>query len=52
MTWDKPLAETCPKCGKTLFRELRRGGKIHCLNEGCGYERLPEKKKSEEKAEE
>lgn len=52
MTWDKPLAETCPKCGKTLFRELRRGGKIHCLNDGCGYERIPEKKKSEEKAEE
>ncbi len=37
MTWDKPLAEICPKCGKSLFKENRRGGKTHCLNEGCGY---------------
>lgn len=44
MTWDKPLAETCPKCGKTLFREMRRGGKIHCLQDGCGFEKQPEKK--------
>ena len=44
MTWDKPLADICPKCGKTLFRETRRGGKIHCLGEGCGYETEGKKK--------
>ena len=44
MTWDKPLAETCPGCGGTLYRELRRGGKIHCLKEGCGFEKQAEKK--------
>lgn len=44
MTWDKPLADVCPKCGKTLFRETRRGGKIHCLGEGCGYETEGKKK--------
>ena len=44
MTWDKPLAETCPQCGQTLFREMRRGGKIHCLKDGCGFEKQPEKK--------
>ncbi len=36
MTWDKPIADNCPQCGKTLFR--RKGGMLVCLNEGCGYE--------------
>ncbi len=44
MTWDKPLADTCPQCGGTLFREVRRGGKTHCLKDGCGFEKQPEKK--------
>ena len=44
MTWDKPLPETCPKCGATLFRKMGRGGKIHCLKEGCGFEKPVEKK--------
>ena len=43
MTWDQPTAETCPKCGKSLFK--RRGGLIVCLNEGCDYERKVERKK-------
>lgn len=47
MTWDKPLAETCPKCGKSLFKENRRGGKTHCLNEACGYEKGSEKSNAE-----
>ncbi len=36
MTWNEPLADVCPKCGKTLFK--KRGGIILCENEGCGYE--------------
>lgn len=43
MTWDQPTTETCPQCGKSLFK--RRGGLIVCLNEGCGYERKAERKK-------
>ncbi len=42
MTWDKPLEEKCPKCGSTLFKS--RGGKVHCLKEGCGYEAARGKK--------
>ncbi len=42
MTWDVPIADRCPQCGKTLFK--RRGGLIVCLNEGCGYEAQVEKK--------
>ena len=39
MTWDKPVAEKCPNCGSTLFQKAGRGGKLHCLKEGCGYEK-------------
>ncbi len=43
MTWDKPLEEKCPRCGSTLFKKAGRLAKIHCLKEGCGYERKVEK---------
>ena len=42
MTWDKPTADTCPQCGKTLFK--RKGGVLVCLNEGCGYEAQAKRK--------
>jgi len=50
MTWDKPLTEPCPKCGKALFQKTGRGAKVHCLNESCDYER-PVEKKSKDKDE-
>lgn len=37
MTWDVPTKEKCPKCGSSLFK--KRGGILHCLKEGCGFER-------------
>ena len=42
MTWDDPTRESCPKCGSTLFvkRNFRFRVGVHCLKEGCGYERL------------
>lgn len=36
MTWDVPQKEKCPRCGSSLFK--KRGGLLHCLKEGCGYE--------------
>lgn len=42
MTWDKPTDETCPQCGKSLFK--RKGGVLVCLNEGCGFEKKAERK--------
>ena len=42
MTWDKPTDETCPECGKSLFK--RKGGLTFCLGEGCGFERKTERK--------
>ena len=47
MTWDVPLEETCPKCGSTLFRTTGKMKRIHCLKEGCGFEKAaPGKKES------
>ena len=39
MTWDQPVSERCPKCGKTLFKKGGRSGKLVCLNESCDYEK-------------
>lgn len=48
MTWDEPTKETCPQCGKSLFK--KHGGIIACLNEECGYShKIERKKKSETK---
>jgi DNA topoisomerase-1 len=35
MTWDVPVANKCEKCGATLFR---KGQKLYCAKEGCGFE--------------
>ncbi len=41
MTWDEPMTETCPNCGKTLFK---RRGQLYCAGEGCGFVKNVEKK--------
>ncbi|MDD6146508.1 MAG: type I DNA topoisomerase [Oscillospiraceae bacterium] len=43
MTWDKPTAEKCPKCGKSLFKG--KGSVLSCLDENCGYKAESKKKK-------
>ncbi len=49
MTWDEPTSESCPTCGKTLFKA--RGGILKCLADNCGFEKKAERK-SRKKAEE
>ena len=39
MTWDIPLEEKCPRCDSSLFKTTGRMKMIHCLKEGCGYEK-------------
>ena len=39
MTWGIPLEEKCPRCGSSLFKTTGRMKMIHCLKEGCGYEK-------------
>ena len=41
MTWDMPVPTKCPKCGSTLFR---KGSRLYCAKEGCGFE-MPVPKK-------
>ena len=36
MTWDEPVPTLCEKCGATLFK---KGGKLYCAKEGCGFEK-------------
>ena len=43
MTWDEPTAENCPTCGKTLFKGR---GKVHCLDENCGFEKAATRKRT------
>ncbi|MEG1886917.1 MAG: type I DNA topoisomerase, partial [Oscillospiraceae bacterium] len=45
MTWDEPLDDKCPQCGKSLFK--KRGGIIACLDEQCGYETIKKTGKKE-----
>lgn len=42
MTWDLPVEEKCPKCGSTLFKKSGKNGTVHCLKEGCGFEKNKE----------
>ena len=41
MTWDTPVPTKCEKCGSTLFR---KGSRLYCAKEGCGFE-MPVPKK-------
>ena len=38
---ETPGLTKCPKCGSTMFR---KGSKLYCAKEGCGYE-MPVPKK-------
>ena len=36
ITWDVPVKDTCPECGKTLFKTSGRGArKPFCINPSC-----------------
>ena len=35
MTWDEPVPTQCEKCGATLFK---KGQRLYCAREGCGFE--------------
>ena len=49
MTWNVPVKETCPSCGKTLFKLSGKGQKKpFCINESCP-DFLPEDKRGYKK---
>lgn len=47
LSWDPPIDEKCPKCGKTLLKKSGRGARIHCSNPECDYQRPVDKEKEE-----
>ena len=43
--WDRPVAQPCPKCGAPFLTEKvtkRKGTRLLCVKEGCGYEEVVE----------
>lgn len=46
-SWDKPLAQTCPRCGGMLYYRKTRHSVI-CKTKGCGYKREEEMPADEE----
>ena len=56
MTWDVPVKDRCPSCGKSMFKLSGRGSrKPFCVNESCANfvpeeQRGYKKKSPEEKA--
>jgi len=44
MTWDIPQKETCPHCGKNLYRRNNRYRQVYCANTAC-----PSAKKADDK---
>ena len=42
--WDRPVPEACPQCGApfTVKKETRKGQKLRCVKEGCGWTSDPE----------
>ena len=45
VSWDDPLNEKCPKCGKGLFKKNTKNPKIYCANKECGYEKAGDNEK-------
>ncbi len=45
MAWDEPVKkEKCPDCGGLLLKKKGKNAKIYCQNEGCKFEKKPERK--------
>ena len=43
-SWDMPVSETCPQCGKLLFRKKGKALLV-CHDKDCGYRREAEEQK-------
>jgi DNA topoisomerase-1 len=42
VSWDEPVKEKCPRCGKTLLKKKGKHPKYYCITPDCGYERIEE----------
>ncbi|MSP59368.1 MAG: type I DNA topoisomerase [Myxococcales bacterium] len=43
VSWDRPIPEPCPQCGAEFLvkKESRKGIRIRCISDGCGYVNEP-----------
>jgi len=48
-SWDMPVSEKCPQCGKTLFRKKGKALLV-CHDKDCGFKRESEEAAGESKA--
>ncbi|MDL2235010.1 type I DNA topoisomerase [Christensenellaceae bacterium OttesenSCG-928-L17] len=47
VSWDKPVAERCPKCQSLMVQKMsQKGSYVTCTNKECGY--IPRKKEKED----
>ncbi len=39
VSWDRPIPQPCPQCGAAFLvkKESKRGARVRCITEGCGY---------------
>lgn len=44
VSWNEPVNEKCPNCGKILYKKKGKKPTLYCAKEGCGYERKLEEK--------
>lgn len=47
VSWNEPVNEKCPQCGKILYRKKGKVPKLFCAEEGCGYSRNDTPKEDE-----
>jgi len=40
VSWDEPVQEKCPRCGKTLLRKKGKTPKLYCITPDCGFEKM------------
>ena len=39
VSWNEPVNERCPQCGRILFKKKGQKPKLYCATEGCGFEK-------------
>ncbi|MDR1253866.1 MAG: type I DNA topoisomerase [Oscillospiraceae bacterium] len=40
VSWDEPIKEQCPRCGKSLFQKKGKMRKVYCITENCDFKEV------------
>ena len=53
VSWNEPVNERCPQCGRILYKKKGKKPALFCANADCGYSRAAKtEENTEEKTEE